>query len=171
MISNLSCSKEYVYLLEYSDFVILPAHLAHKSVLSEPKTPKFSLRKGWLFIGIGALIIILGSLLFPRTPDPSFGLVLLPFTLYIIGAVFAFKGFTSSKMEKSVREFCDRGIKKVRDKWYKEAVQMFIGRKWRAYILSFFIPLIFLISVIVLLAKGVIMSTFFPDIPPDFFNV
>ncbi len=155
----------------FEAFVILPAHLAHKSVLSEPKEPKYSLSKGFLFMLGGIVLVVLASLLFPSGTNVSFGTVLFPFCLFIIAAMLIFRGFTGSIMEIKVREYADRGIKYVRDNWYKEAVTMFVGRKWKAYNLTFFLPLIFVISVMGLFAARVIMFTFFPDIPPDFFNV
>ncbi len=155
----------------FEAFVILPAHLAHKSVLSEPKTAQFSLLRGILFIVVGIILIFLGSALLPDIEGVSKMVYLFPILLWAIGAVMIFKGFTKSIIEISVRNTCDKFIKKVRDDWYKEAVLMFTGRKRKVYNFSFFIPMIFLGIVIFLFKTGVILGTFFPDIPPDFFNI
>jgi multidrug efflux pump subunit AcrB len=48
---------------------------------------------------------------------------------------------------------------------------MLVGKKRKWYILSFLFPMFFTILTFVLLGKGKIGFTFFPDIPPEFFNV
>jgi multidrug efflux pump subunit AcrB len=154
----------------FEAFFILPAHLAHKSILAEPKKPPYSVLKGLLFILVGIIAVWFGSRLFP-SEDISLGTILFPFSLFIIGAMLCLKGFTSSPMEHHVRDLADRFIQYVRDNWFKKAIELILGVKRKFYRATFFFPLLFTIVTISLLAKGVIGFTFFPDIPPDFFSI
>jgi multidrug efflux pump subunit AcrB len=151
-------------------FLILPAHLAHKNILQENTKPSFSAWKGLAFVGMGILIVIIGGWLFPQN-SPSFGTILFPFTLFILGAILCLKGFSNSPLELWIRGGADKGIKYVRDNWFKESVLMILGTKRKWYRASFFLPLIFTITSFALLIKGTISATFFPNIPPDFFSV
>jgi multidrug efflux pump subunit AcrB len=151
-------------------FLILPAHLAHKNILQENTKPSFSAWKGLLFLGLGIFSVVLGGWLFPNSA-PSLGTILFPFTLFILGAILCLKGFSNSPLELWIRGGADKGIKYVRDIWYKESVLMILGTKRKWYRASFFLPLIFTITSFALLIKGTISATFFPNIPPDFFSV
>ena len=154
----------------FEAFFVLPAHLAHKSVLSEPKVPEYSLMKGLGLMLGGIVLVITGGQIFPEGV-PSFGQILFPFLLFIIGGVLMFKGFSGSPLEIYVRGGADKGIKYVRDVWFKEAVGMIVGSRIKWYRASFFIPMIFLIVTVSMLMKGVIGATFFPAIQPDFFSI
>jgi len=153
----------------FEAFIVLPAHLAHKSVLSEEKKASFSYTKGFIYLGIGLFTIFIGTRLFHT--ESSFGLILFPFTLIIIGASLFFTGFSKSPMEKYIRSGADKGIKYIRDNWFDKAVLLIVGttRKW--YRLGFAFPLFFTFGIFALLGSGVISFTFFPDIQPDFFTI
>jgi len=153
----------------FEAFIILPAHLGHKSVLSETKKHPFSYLKGFIFMLIGIGVIFIATRLIPS--EPSFGLLLFPFCLIILGAILVFTGFVKSPMENNVRAGADKGIKYVRDRWFNKAVEMIVGTKRKWYRLGFAFPMIFTFGIIFLFAKGVISFTFFPDIQPDFFTI
>ena len=153
----------------FEAFIVLPAHLGHKSVLAEQKTHSFSYIKGILFMLIGIAVIFIGTRLIPS--EPSFGLLLFPFCLFILGAILIFTGFVKSPMESGVRSGADKGIKYVRDNWFNKAVEMIVGTKRKWYRLGFAFPLLFTITIFTLFAKGVISFTFFPNIQPDFFTI
>ena len=118
----------------------------------------------------GAVVIFLASLVFPNG-DLSFGLVLFPFLLYVIGGIMVFKGFNSSPIEHLVRGGADKGIKHVRENWFRTAIDMFLGTKRKWYRATFFLPLLFLIVTMGMFSSGVISFTFFPNIQPDFFSI
>jgi len=149
--------------------ITLPSHLAHKNTLKEVEKPPYSFLKGFAFMGVGIVVIFVGNLFMPT--EYSIGALLFPLLIFVIGFVLCFKGFTNSPIEITIRGLADKGIKYVRDIWYKETVNMIIGtsRKW--YRMSFFIPMIFTIVVITMLVSGTIGSTFFPNIQPDFFSI
>lgn len=153
----------------FEAFIILPAHLGHKRILSENKTSEFSLAKGSVYLIIGLIIIFVGTRLIPE--EASIGLILFPFTLIIFGAVFFFAGFSKSPMEQKVRSAADRGIKYVRDNWFNKAVELIVGTSKKWYRLGFVFPMVFTFTTFALLGSGVISFTFFPDIQPDFFTV
>ena len=152
-------------------FFILPAHLANKNVLSNEFQPKYAKWKGLILMLLGFLVLLIGSTLYDALENPGIGGVLLPFGLILSGAVLVFKSFKDSGLEATIRNGADKVIKYVRDIWFKEAVEFTLGKKRKWYLLSFFLPLIFVISTIAMLAKGVIGSTFFPAIQPDFFSI
>jgi len=151
-------------------FFILPAHLAHKNILEENLKPSISATQGLIFIVVGIIIVLIGGWIFP-TNNVSFGAVLFPFTLFVIGGVLCFKGFTNSPLEIKIRGGADKGIKYVRDVWYKESLEMVIGTKRKWYRATFFIPLLFVIATFAMLGSGTISATFFPNIQPDFFSI
>jgi len=149
--------------------ITLPSHLANKNILKEVEKPPFSILKGIGFMATGIAIIFIGNLLMPTTY--SVGALLFPLVIYLLGFVLCFKGFTNSPLEKGIRGLADRGIKFVRNVWYKEGINMIMGTKRKWYRFSFFIPMIFTVVVISMLVSGTISSTFFPNIQPDFFSV
>ena len=153
----------------FEAFIILPAHLGHKKVLSDERTHFWSYTKGWIYLGIGLLVIFTGVQLIPN--EISFGILLFPFCLILLGAALFFIGFARSPMEEKVRQLADKGIKYVRDRWFKTAIELLIGTKRNWYMASFFIPLGFVVITFMLLGKGVISSTFFPNIQPDFISI
>lgn len=150
-------------------FLVLPAHLGHKKVLSDGGEHSFSLQKGLIYFGVGLVMIFGGSFLIPN--NPSFGTILFPFGLMLIGAIVLYVGFGKSPMESKVRGLADRGIKAFRDKIYMRTIEMIVGTRRKWYRLGFFFPMIFTFTIIFLLAKQVITFTFFPNIQPDFFTV
>jgi multidrug efflux pump subunit AcrB len=151
-------------------FIILPAHLAHKSVLYESDKPNLSLRSGFLLMLGGIAVIVLASFVFP-SGDISLGAVLFPFLLFVIGGVMVFKGFNTSPIEQAVRGGADKGIKYVRENLFRTTIDMFLGTKRKWYRLTFFFPLFFLIVTLGMFSAGVISFTFFPNIQPDFFSI
>ncbi len=154
----------------FEAFIILPAHLGHKKVLSEPNKPPFSVAKGLIFMGAGLVIAYIGVLLIPE--EVSFGIVLFPFGLIISGIIVFLTGFSKSPIDGNIRRGADRGIKYVRDKWFDSAVSLIVGtKKFPWYAVSFFFPTLFTVSVIGMFSAGIINFTFFPDIQPDFFTV
>lgn len=154
----------------FEAFVILPAHLAHKNILAEAPKPKYSIKKGLVFLLVGVLIIIGGAQLLPFAQGNPLAL-LMPFATFIIGAIFCWHGFSKSPMENSIRSKADQGIKYVRDNYFNAAVETFIGRKAKMYRFTFFVPMIITIITFAMFGSKVIGFTFFPNIPPDFFNV
>ncbi|MEJ6616963.1 MAG: efflux RND transporter permease subunit, partial [Crocinitomicaceae bacterium] len=153
----------------FEAFIVLPAHLGHKKVLAESKKHTFSYLKGGIFMLVGLVVIYTATHLFPS--EPSFGLILFPFSIIISGAVILFTGFVKSPMESGIRSGADKGIKYVRDNWFNKSVEMIVGTKHKWYRLGFLFPMFFTVAVIMLFAKGVISFTFFPDIQPDFFTI
>ncbi|MDB0062826.1 efflux RND transporter permease subunit, partial [Crocinitomicaceae bacterium] len=65
-------------------FIILPAHLGHKTILSEPKEPKYSVRTGLILFAVAIFVIWLGSYLISLV-DLSFLTLLFPFGLFAVG--------------------------------------------------------------------------------------
>jgi multidrug efflux pump subunit AcrB len=153
----------------FEAFIILPAHLGHKSVLAEEKKFSFKTITGLIIMLAGLAVIYLGVQLIPD--ETSFGLLLFPFVLIIAGAIGFVTGFTKSPVESFIRKWADNLIKYLRDNWFNTTVRNIIGTKRNWFYLSFFFPLAFTITSIVLLASGVINFTFFPDIQPDFFTI
>lgn len=154
----------------FEAFFILPAHLAHQKILQENTNPSYSVWKGLGMLLLGIFIVFIGGWLFPKT-EPSFGTVLFPFSLFIFGGMLCLKGFSNSPLELFIRGGADKGIKYVRDVWFKESVEMIVGTKRKWYRLTFFFPLIFTIVTFGMLGSGTISATFFPNIPPDFFSI
>jgi multidrug efflux pump subunit AcrB len=154
----------------YEAFFMLPAHLAHKDMLTENENPPYGYVKGFILLGLGILVVIIGSRIVPWE-NLSFGTLLFPFVLWILGAILALRGFTKSPMEKTVRGTADRGIKWFRDIWFRESVSMLIGEKRKWFRFTFFMPLFFTIITIMMFASGLIRGTFFPNIQPDFFSI
>ena len=154
----------------YEAFFMLPAHLAHKDMLTENENPPYGYVKGFILLGLGILVVIIGSRIVPWE-NLSFGTLLFPFVLWIFGAILALRGFTKSPMEKTVRGTADRGIKWFRDIWFRESVSMLIGEKRKWFRFTFFMPLFFTIITIMMFASGLIRGTFFPNIQPDFFSI
>ncbi len=151
-------------------FIILPAHLGHKTILSEPKEPKYSVRTGLILFAVAIFVIWLGSYLISLV-DLSFLTLLFPFGLFAVGGYLFMQGFSNSPLEKIVRGNADKGIKYVRDNFFKTAVETFVGKNFKMYNLTFFVPLLITFITIGMMVTKTIGFTFFPDIPPDFFNV
>ncbi len=154
----------------FEAFIMLPAHLAHKNMLKENRDFKFSMRQGLLIVGISFVLIYFGAYLITHS-QITFGALLLPFSIIILGVSIFLAGFSKSPMELKVRGFADQIIKKFRDNGYRQALILSIGDKRKWYRFSFFVPMIFTISAFVMLVKGIISATFFPNIPPDFFTI
>ncbi len=154
----------------FEAFVILPAHLGHKGILSEEKAPKYSIKFGFLLVISGVLLIWLASYLLTLV-DISVGAALLPLSLFGLGGVVFLQGFSHSPLEKIVRGNADKGIKYVRDRIFLKAVETFVGKNFKMYNLTFFVPMLITFITIGMMATKTIGFTFFPDIPPDFFNV
>lgn len=152
----------------FEAFFILPSHLASKKILSDNKKLTISVLAGLLIMIVGLGIIYVSTFLFLE----SFNLagVLFPFTLMIAGAVAFYYGYSNSPVEVKVMKRTNQFIRYARDIIFTEILSGILGKKWR-YRLMVFIPLIFTISTFIFLAKGKIGFTFFPNIPPDFFNV
>ncbi len=151
-------------------FIILPAHLGHKTILSEPKDPKYGLKLGLLLVVVGILTIWLGGYLMTLV-DVSLGALLFPLSLFGVGTIIFLQGFSQSPLEKIVRGNADKGIKYVRDNYFRTAVETFVGKNFKMYNLTFFVPLLITVITLGMMATKTIGFTFFPDIPPDFFNV
>ena len=154
----------------FEAFFILPSHLAHQTILQENTNPTFSIWKGIVLIILGILTVYIGGWIFPQDAI-SFGTILFPFTLFILGGMLCLKGFSNSPIELFIRGGADKGIKHVRDIWFKESVQMIIGTKIKWYRATFFFPMAFTFVTFGLLFSGTISATFFPNIPPDFFSI
>jgi multidrug efflux pump subunit AcrB len=127
-----------------------------------------------MVLGIG--IIYVGTLLFVPELNPS--ALLFPFSVIVLGAVLVYAGFSSSPIEKNVRLGAEYFIKWIRDIIFKDIVNFTLSDKHLPKLsilslrrFSFFIPLIFTVSTLGLLISGKIGATFFPSIPPDFFNI
>lgn len=157
-------------------FFILPSHLSSKKVFSESKAPRLKTWQGVALMLLGVVVIFWATRLF--VPDPSMGTLLFPFAMIIVGALFVYNGFSNAPIESFIRKGADWLIKKVRDVIFLDFVRLFTSQFaiFRAKLLrirriAFFIPLIFVISTIILVQKGFIGVTFFPNIPPDFFNI
>lgn len=154
----------------FEAFFILPSHLAHKTVLSEQKSPKHSTVKGLLMIIGGILSIILGFILIP-TNVSSMLVMLFPMFFVIGGAIVAFQGFYNSPIETGVRGKADKAIKHFRDSLYRTSVEMFVGTKRKWYRITVFFPLLFVFLIVLFMKSGTIGFTFFPKIQPDFFTI
>ncbi|MDG1147162.1 MAG: efflux RND transporter permease subunit, partial [Crocinitomicaceae bacterium] len=154
----------------FEAFIILPAHLGHNKILKQESDTPYSLLKGILFLILGIGVIFIGTRILPTTSD--LGLMLFPFTVIIIGALLFFNGFAKSPIESTVRGGADKGIKYIRDNWFKAAIENIVGtKKTKWYRLGFLFPLVFTAGMITLLFNGTISATFFPDIQPDFFTI
>lgn len=151
-------------------FFILPAHLAHGTALVKDPKPVLSYLQGFGLLLVGGFLIFLGISWFP-TEDITFGLALFPLLLLVAGFLVAIKGFSGSPIETRIRSWADGGIKYVRDNWYRAALLMLVGERKKWFRLSFFFPMLYTILTFGLLGSGVIGFTFFPDIPPEFFNI
>ncbi len=160
----------------FEAFFVLPSHLASKKVLSEQKNTKINAWFGLGLMSLGVGVIYFGSTLFDSSL--SFMTMLFPFSVIILGAVLVYTGFSSSPIEKNVRKTAEWFIKWVRDIIFRDVVKLAMsdGHIPKLSIfsirrLAFFVPLLFTVSSILLLMTGKIGSTFFPSIPPDFFNI
>ncbi|MGY8926603.1 MAG: hypothetical protein ACKVJC_04835, partial [Flavobacteriales bacterium] len=131
--------------------------------------PKYTIKKGMLLMIIGIVVVFIGTRFFVQ--DANFGMSLLPFTLIIFGVLLFFGGFSNSKVERIVLGGADNGIKYVRDNWFIIGVSNIVGTKLKWYRAGFLFPLIFTIGIIAMTVSGIIGTTFFPDIQPDFFTI
>jgi multidrug efflux pump subunit AcrB len=160
----------------FEAFFVLPSHLSSKKILAQEKTTSLSSVYGFAFILVGILVVFFGSRLIPS--EFSLAGILFPFSLIILGAIMIFNGFSNSPIEQHVRSGAERFIGYVRDTVFRDLVTFFTsenyligGKAFKLRRLAFFIPMIFTFSTILLLVKGHIGATFFPNIPPDFFNI
>lgn len=160
----------------FEAFFVLPSHLSSKKVLSENKEPKINLLLGIVLLFVGLLIIYFSVFLFQ--PNSSFIGILFPFSLIITGAALIFVGFSNSPLENIVRKGAERFIRWTRDVIFQDVVNLLLSDRHLPRLkifsvrrLAFFIPMIFTFSTIGLLFSGKIGATFFPNIPPDFFNI
>lgn len=160
----------------FEAFFILPSHLSSKKVLSENRTANFSVIIGLIFMVAGLFVIYWGVTLLG--PAESLGTLLFPFAIIVSGAALTFVGFSQSPIEKNIRKGADYFIKWVRDIIFRDTVNALLSERrifkipyFTVRRLSFFIPMIFTFSTIGLLFSGKIGATFFPNIPPDFFNI
>lgn len=160
----------------FEAFFVLPSHLASKKILAEQKTPKLKLVSGLIFIIVGIVVVFIGTRLIPS--EFNLGAILFPFSIIILGAVLVFNGFSNSPVEAKVRSGADKFIRGIRDVIFRDLVTFFLSEKYlirgkflKIRRIAFYIPLIFTVSTIMLLAGGRIGATFFPNIPPDFFNI
>ncbi|HIP31753.1 MAG TPA: efflux RND transporter permease subunit [Crocinitomicaceae bacterium] len=154
----------------FEAFIILPSHLGHKRVLAEQKNASFSYLKGGAFMLIGLIVIFIGTRLYPL--EPSLGLILFPLGLIVFGAILFFTGFSKSSMESKVLGGADKGIKYIRDNWFNEAVKNIVGTgKTKWYRAGFVFPMVFTFGIVAMTMNGIIGTTFFPDIQPDFFTI
>ncbi|MFT7343648.1 MAG: multidrug efflux pump subunit AcrB [Lentimonas sp.] len=151
-------------------FIILPAHLGHRTILAEPPKAKYTLLQGIGAIVLGFFLIWLGAYIV-GTMDLSFWGLLFPFSLIIAGVMIFLVGFSKSPLENIIRGNADKGIKFVRDNYFKLAVETFIGKKFKMYKITFFVPILITAITIGMFSAKIIGFTFFPNIPPDFFNV
>ncbi len=152
----------------FEAFFILPSHLASKKILSDKKKPTLSVFIGLVIMLVGLIIIYASTFLFLE--DFSISGVLFPFALLVMGAVAFYFGYSNSPIEAKVMKGTNQFIRYARDVIFADIVNGILGEKWR-YRLMVFIPLLFTVSTFVFLSKGKIGFTFFPNIPPDFFNV
>lgn len=150
-------------------FIILPGHLGHNTILSEKKKIVYSIWVGLGLMVAGIFVAFLGTRLLPE--EISLGGVLFPFAIILLGAAVVFIGFSKSPIESWIRNGADKSIKYVRDNWFQTTVANLIGTKRRWYLASFFLPLIFTVSAIALMATGYINATFFPNIQPNTFAI
>ena len=159
----------------FEAFFVLPSHLASKKILTESKKPTMKSIIGLLFIFAGIGVIFIATRLIPS--EFSLSGFLFPFALIITGSILVYNGFSNSKIETYVGKIADKLIYFLRDIVFKDLIQLFLseryllGKFFKARRLSFYIPLIFTVTTIILLISGKIGATFFPNIPPDFFNV
>lgn len=160
----------------FEAFFVLPSHLASKKVLSEDKNPKLKTWMGLALMVGGLGVIYLGASLF------SSGLTvtqaLFPFAVIVGGAVMIFVGFSGSPVEQKVRYGAESVIRLIRDKVFSDTVELTLSDRRILGIpfftirrVAFFVPMAFTVSTVLFLAKGKIGATFFPNIPPDFFNI
>lgn len=160
----------------FEAFFILPSHLASKKVLRENQTSNFSTIIGLILMVAGLFVIYWGVTLLG--PAEGLGTLLFPFAIIVSGAALTFVGFSQSHIEKNVRKGADYFIKWVRDIIFRDTVNALTSERrifkipyFTVRRLAFFIPMIFTFSTIGLLFSGKIGATFFPNIPPDFFNI
>lgn len=153
----------------FEAFIILPGHLGHDTILSGTQKTKISLPAGLGLMVGGLLVAFLGTRLIPD--EISLGGMLFPFVLILLGAALTFAGFTTSKLESFVRNWADNGIKYVRDNWFSTVVENMIGTRMKWFYLSFFLPLLFVVSALALMFNGTINFTFFPNVQPNSFAI
>jgi len=153
----------------FEAFIVLPAHLGHDSVLRKDNKASYSYGKGVVFMLVGLAVIFLGTRLFPD--EFSLGGFLFPFVMIIAGVGLFLIGFTKSPMESVVRGGADKAIKYVRDGAFQTTVSVMVGKRFKAFYLSFFIPFFFVLSALILFGSGVINFTFFPNIQPNRFTI
>ena len=160
----------------FEAFFVLPSHLASRKVLTENKETKIPLGIGVLMLLLGIGVIYFGVTLI--IGDLSFVKILFPFAVIIVGATLFYVGFSGSPIERNVRKGAEALIRWLRDIIFKDIVTLMLSEKKVLFLnlfklrrIAFFIPLIFTVTTVMLLQKGKIGATFFPNIPPDFFNI
>jgi multidrug efflux pump subunit AcrB len=159
----------------FEAFFILPSHLASKKVLNKEPKIKYPTWLGLVLVIFALIIIYYGSSLFIHAQD--FITTLFPFLVILLGFIAFYSGYTASKLEGIVRNQTEKLIYWLRDLFFHDTVSalssersiLFKGLTVRR--IAFFVPMIFTISTIMLLVNGKIGATFFPSIPPDFFNI
>lgn len=154
----------------FEAYFILPAHLAHANILAEPKKAKFSVWKGLILFVVGIVVLYFGAYLMEQV-EISLVTLLFPLCLFFVGGYMCLHAFTKSPLEGMVRNTTEKGIRVVRDKYFRVVVETFLGRRWKMYNLTFFIPLFITVITFGMFGSKIIGFTFFPNIPPDFFNV
>ena len=159
----------------FEAFFVLPSHLSSQKVLKQELKPKFSVLAGLLIMILGLGVIYYAVGLFG--PDTEVVQLITAFSVVVIGAILVYIGFSSSPIELKVRSFADKITNYLRDIVFKDIVRVMLSEKYllkrvfKVRRLAFFIPMIFTFSTIALLTSGKIGATFFPNIPPDFFNI
>ncbi len=160
----------------FEAFFVLPSHLASKKILSKDKEIKYSIWVGLILFVVGIVVIYFSSKLLAQAN--SFVTTLVPLIILVLGAAISFLGFTDSPIERNVRKASETTIKWIRDIAFKDTVNLMLSNASLPFLksisvrrIAFFVPLFFTVSTVVLLSSGKIGSTFFPSIPPDFFNI
>lgn len=159
----------------FEAFFVLPSHLASKKVLTKEPNIKYSMPVGIILLIVALAIIYYGSTLFVNATN--FITTLYPFLLILLGFILFYSGYTASSLETKIRTKTEKLIYWMRDLFFHDTVSALSSEKsvffkWLTVRrISFFIPMVFTFSTIWLLTSGKIGATFFPSIPPDFFNI
>jgi multidrug efflux pump subunit AcrB len=157
----------------FEAFFVLPSHLASKKVLTKNPTIKFNTWAGVALVIVALGVIYYGASLMVHASN--FITTLYPFLIIIVGFIIFYSGYTASKLEQIVRKQTEKLIYWLRDMFFHDTVSFLTSEKgvggFNVRRVAFFIPMIFTFSTIGLLSSGKIGATFFPSIPPDFFNI
>lgn len=159
----------------FEAFFVLPSHLASKNVLTKEPKIKYPTWLGLILVVLALFILYYGSTLFIHAT--SFITTLFPFLILIVGFIVFYSGYTASKLETIVRTQTEKLIYWLRDMFFHDTISALSSEKSMLFKgltirrIAFFIPMIFTFSTVGLLINGKIGATFFPSIPPDFFNI